>query len=166
VGRPPRGDWTRFVGGNQAAIAPCVLTATSRINQVGDSPKEALVTQPNDQRWPPPPPGQGQRHEPVRTGGQSPLKWLAIAVVVVVVGAGAWYVWGYFNAKGQLRAINDAINGGNVSSSSTDSRTIPTLSPQGIDAQKRFDQNRDSANESVRHGLEIHGLGYGNFFNG
>lgn len=40
----------------------------------------------------------------------------------------------------------------------------PTLSFNALDAQKRFDANIDAANDSVRHGLSLHKLDYGNFF--
>lgn len=39
------------------------------------------------------------------------IKWVVIAVAVIVVGSGAWYAFGYFAAKGTIDAINDTVSG-------------------------------------------------------
>jgi len=39
-----------------------------------------------------------------------------------------------------------------------------TLSPEAVDAQKRFDADINAVNAAVRHGLDINNLGYGNYF--
>ncbi|UXA09995.1 hypothetical protein KXD97_17560 [Mycobacterium sp. SMC-8] len=46
--------------------------------------------------------------EPTQQSSLSWVKWLVIAVAVVVVGSGAWYAWGYFAAKGSIDAVRDA----------------------------------------------------------
>lgn len=45
---------------------------------------------------------------PTPQGGQAWAKWLVIAIVVIVVGSGAWYAFGYFATKGSIDAVKDA----------------------------------------------------------
>ncbi len=57
--------------------------------------------------------------EPTRSTGGSWVKWVVIAVAVIVVGSGAWYAFGYFAAKGTIDAVTDA-NKSNASHSAVD----------------------------------------------
>lgn len=50
--------------------------------------------------------------EPTHSNGKSWVKWLVIAVAVVLVGCGAWYAWGYFATKGSIEAAKDQLAGG------------------------------------------------------
>ncbi len=42
--------------------------------------------------------------------GSLTLKYIAITAATVVVGCGAWYAWGYFQAKGAMQAAADATH--------------------------------------------------------
>ncbi|TXI62489.1 hypothetical protein [Mycolicibacterium mageritense] len=47
--------------------------------------------------------------ETTRSTGSSWVKWVVIAVAVIVVGSGAWYAFGYFATKGTIDAVTDAM---------------------------------------------------------
>ncbi|MFI2837555.1 hypothetical protein [Mycolicibacterium sp. PDY-3] len=66
-------------------------------------------------------------------GGQSWVKWLVIAVAVIVVGSGAWYAWGYFAAKGQLAAVKDQVGSSQSASSGAESTEIVPIDGTKID---------------------------------
>lgn len=51
----------------------------------------------------------GMTDAPTPQDGQPRVKWLVIGVLVVLVGCGAWYAWGYFATKGSMQAANDRI---------------------------------------------------------
>lgn len=40
---------------------------------------------------------------------QSWIRWVVVAVAVIVVGSVAWYVWGYFETKGAIHAMKDEV---------------------------------------------------------
>ncbi|WP_179474169.1 tetratricopeptide repeat protein [Mycolicibacterium vinylchloridicum] len=66
-------------------------------------------------------------------------KWVMIGVVIVLVGCGAWYAWGYFQAKGQLAAISTRDNDHSTSApSNTAGLTLDAATPSQFDADSNF----------------------------
>lgn len=93
--------------------------------------------------------------------GLSKLAKRGIAGVGIAAGvAGA--IYGIHTENKNFDAGDRAEAGTSLTEKGPD--TVPTLSPEAVDAKARFDADIENANDSVRHGLEIHGLGYGNFF--
>ncbi len=49
---------------------------------------------------------------PSTSQGPPLLRYIVMAVVVVLAGCGAWYAWGYFGTKGSLDALKGAATAG------------------------------------------------------